>query len=197
MPDPGSADTIAGVNSQPTDQLANQRTDQPTALARWQFDLTWSLLDLHLAALVPADFLWEPAAHCWTLRRDDAGHWVPDWADTEPDPIPVPTIAWTTWHLGWWWSTTLDHLEGRQPLDRTEVRWPGAGAPAIDWLRGLRERWLAVLDRLTAADLASPAPFPWPDSPELTVAHTLAWANAELMKNTAEIGHVRLLRAAT
>jgi hypothetical protein len=27
----------------------------------WQFDLTWALADLHLAALVEDDFLWEPA----------------------------------------------------------------------------------------------------------------------------------------
>ena len=36
-----------------------------------------------------------------------------------------------------------------------------------------------------------------PDDREYTVAHMLAWVNAELMKNVAEIGQLRLLRAAS
>ncbi|MFD5696684.1 hypothetical protein [Streptomyces lasiicapitis] len=90
------------------------------ALLRWQFELTWSLFEYHLERLEDDDHLWEPAARTWTLRRGDGGEWTPDWADTEPDPVPVPTVA-----------------------------------------------------------------------------HTAAWVNAELMKNAAEIGQLRLLRAAS
>ncbi|OZV75534.1 damage-inducible protein DinB [Micromonospora echinospora] len=165
-------------------------------LARWQFDLTWSLFEYHLDRLEPEDFRWEPAPLCWTMRTGPDGGWAPDWADTEPDPVPVPTIGWLTWHLGWWWSVTLDHLEGRTPRERTDVHWPGPGEPTVAWLRDLRVQWLAVLDRLTDADLDRPAAFPWQDDPAHTVAHTLGWVNAELMKNVAEIGQLRLLRAA-
>ncbi|WP_211840589.1 DinB family protein [Saccharopolyspora hirsuta] len=165
-------------------------------LLRWQFEMTWSLFEFHLAELVPEDFRWEPAEHCWTVRRGADGGWEPDFAEVEPDPIPVPTIAWTTWHIGWWWTVTLDHAQGRPPRERTEVRWPGADA-AVDWLRGLRDEWSAVLDRLTDADLDAPAPFPWQDDPDKTVAHMVAWVNGELMKNVAEIGQLRLLRAAS
>ncbi|GAA0833196.1 DinB family protein [Streptosporangium amethystogenes subsp. fukuiense] len=166
-------------------------------LLRWQFDLTWSLFELHLERLRPEDFLWEPAPHCWTVRPGVDGTWVPDWEDVEPDPVPVPTLGWVTWHLGWWWTVTIDHARGRAPRDREEIGWPGDGRATVDWLRGLRVEWLAVLDRLTDADLDTTAPFPWPDSPELTVAHMTAWVNSELMKNVAEIGQFRLLRAAS
>ncbi|GLY67526.1 DinB family protein [Amycolatopsis taiwanensis] len=166
-------------------------------LLRWQFDLTWSLFEVHLDQLEPGDFLWEPANCCWTMRRGDDGAWVPDWADTEPAPIPVPTIGWVTWHIGWWWSVTIDHARGRTPRDRTEVEWPGAGQQTIDWLRGLAADWLAVLDRLTDAELDATAPFPWQNDPEMTVAHMAGWVNAELMKNVTEIGQLRLLRAAS
>jgi DinB family protein len=165
-------------------------------LLRWQFDLTWSLAELHLDRLAADDFLWEPAPHCWTLRQGTDGSWTPDWADTEPDPIPVPTIGWVTWHLGWWWTVAIDHAQGRPPRERTAVAWPGPGAPTVDWLRGLHAEWLAVLDRQTDADLAAPAPFPWPAESGVTVAQMMGWANAELMKNTAELGQLRLLRAA-
>jgi hypothetical protein len=69
--------------------------------------------------------------------------------------------------------------------------------PTIEWLRGLRKDWLAVLDRLTDADLDVTAPFPWQNNPERTVAHMVGWVNSELMKNAAEIGQLRLLRAAS
>ncbi|PFG92986.1 DinB family protein [Saccharopolyspora erythraea NRRL 2338] len=165
-------------------------------LLRWQFELNWSLFELHLEALEEEDFLWEPAPVVWTVRPGADGVWVPDWAESEPDPIPVPTIGWVTWHIGWWWSVTIDHAQGRAPRDRTEITWPGNGKAAVEWLRGLRDEWLDVLGRLKEADLDAPAPFPWQDDPEKSVAHMVAWVNAELMKNVAEIGQLRLVRAA-
>ena len=92
---------------------------------------------------------------------------------------------------------TLDHAQGRAPRDRSEIEWPGAGKVTIEWLRGLRKNWLAVLDRLTDPDLDVAAPFPWQKNPERTVAHMVGWVNSELMKNAAEIGQLRLLRAAS
>ncbi|WP_229401668.1 DinB family protein [Micromonospora okii] len=165
-------------------------------LVRWQFDLTWALFEYHLERLEPADFRWEPAAHCWTVRPGPGGGWVPDWADTEPDPVPVPTIAWLTWHIGWWWSVASDHAEGRPARERADVGWPGAGEATVGWLRDLRGRWVAYLDGLTDADLDAAVAFPWPADSGHTVAHQLGWVNAELMKNVAEIGQLRLLRAA-
>lgn len=173
--------------------MSNSRRD----LLRWQFDLNWALFELHLDQLQPDDYLWEPAKLCWTLRQDDGGAWVPDWAETEPDPIPVPTLGWICWHIGWWWSVTIDHAEGRTPRERTDITWPGAGQPTTDWLRRLRQDWLTVLDQVDDADLDATARFPWQHDPEMTVAHTIAWVNTELMKNAAEIGQLRLLRAAS
>ncbi|GAB3061490.1 DinB family protein [Micromonospora schwarzwaldensis] len=167
------------------------------ALLRWQFELTWSLGEHHLERLDAADFLWEPAALCWTMRRDADDAWRPDWADVEPDPVPAPTIAWLTWHLGWWWSVAGDHLGQRPARQRDDVVWPGPGEETISWLRGLRTEWTDGLGRLTAADLARPAAFPWSADAGLTVAHLVGWVNAELMKNVAEIGQLRLLRAAS
>ncbi|RJO73397.1 DinB family protein [Nocardia panacis] len=164
-------------------------------LLRWQFDLTWSLFEYHLDRLESDDFLWKPAANCWTVHRADDGTWVPDWADSEPDPVPVPTIGWLSWHIGWWWSVAIDHAHSRTPRERSDITWPGAGKPAVEWLRGLRADWLEALGRFTDADLDSPAPFPWQNDPQHTVAHMVAWVNAELMKNAAEIGQLRLQRA--
>ncbi len=165
------------------------------ALLRWQFDLTWSLFEHHLERLEPADFGWEPGGLTWTVRRGPDGGWTPDWADTEPDPVPVPTIAWLTWHVGWWWTTALEHLHGRPLPAREDVDWPGPGAATLSWLRDLRLRWLVLLDGLTDDALDAPTGFPWPPDSGHTAAQLVAWVNAELIKNVAEIGQLRLLRA--
>ncbi|MGK5529096.1 DinB family protein [Streptomyces sp. URMC 129] len=172
-------------------------SDSRRDLLRWQFDLTWGLFDYHLERLVEADARWEPAALCWTVRRGPGGTWVPDWADTEPEPVPVPTIGWLSWHIGWWWGTAADHLRGRTPRERTEVTWPGTTTAAVAWLRALRSDWLTALEGLTDTDLDAPAPFPWPDDSGHTIAHLVGWVNSELMKNAAEIGQLRLLRTAS
>ncbi|KXP12578.1 DinB family protein [Tsukamurella pseudospumae] len=171
--------------------MADSRLD----LLRRQFDLTWALGEVHLAELTPDDFLWEPAPVCWTMRCAGGGEWVADWVDTEPDPILVPTMAWLSWHIGWWWSTTGDHVLGRPIRTREDVRWPGPD-DAVAWLNGLRDEWLTVLDGLTDAWLDEPSAYPWPGDAGLTVGDQIAWVNAELMKNIAEIGQLRLIRAA-
>ncbi|MCX5121737.1 DinB family protein [Micromonospora sp. NBC_00362] len=165
-------------------------------LLRWQFDLTWSLLEYHLERLEPADSLWGPAKHFWTVRPNADGRWMPDWADVEPDPICVPTIGWISWHIGWWWTVAIDHVHGRTPRQRAEISWPGDGEKAVAWLRDLRAQWLAACDRLSETDLDATAPFPWQHDPAYTVAHMLAWVNTELLKNATEIGQLRLLRHA-
>ena len=90
-------------------------------MLRWQFDLTWSLFELHLEELKPENFLWEPGPRCWTVRPGVEGTWGPDWEEPELDPVPVPTIGWVSWHIGRWWSVTVDHVRGRVPRERTEI----------------------------------------------------------------------------
>jgi hypothetical protein len=90
------------------------------------------------------------------------------------------------WHIGWWWTVTVEHAHGPIPPDRSDATWPGDGAAAIAWLDALRQ-WLAALDGLSEADMEAIAPFPWQNNPKRTVAHMVARVNAELMKNAAGI----------
>jgi hypothetical protein len=166
-------------------------TDQALDALRWQFDMTWKLAGAwHLPGLTDDMCLWEPAPHAWTVRLKD-GAWTPDWADAEPDPVPTTSIAWIGWHLAWWWSEALARAEGSPSPGRDGVRWPGSAEAMRDQLAGLAARWRALLDGLEAEALTRPSTFPWSEPRPL--AMTVAWVNAELMKNVAEIGAVRRL----
>lgn len=162
---------------------------------RRQFDLAWALTDLHLSALTGDDFLWAPADLVWTLHPDATGGWVADWAESEPDPIPVPTIGWLTWHIIFWWSATLNAVAGQPPRAAAAVRWPGP-AHAVSEIRALQRRWNSLLNALTDDDLDRPSSFPWGAGAESSLLDTVLWLNVELTKNGAEIGQLRMLRAA-
>lgn len=161
---------------------------------RYQLDVSWSLLSLHLDGLTDEMCLWEPAPGAWTVRPS-SGRWVADLVLPEPDPPPTTTIGWVTWHIGWWWTGAHAHTFGArrgEALDMIEhaktVDWPGSAAGAAAWLTRLREQWAQALDGLTEADLAEHVA--WFDKP---LGHVIAWANIELMKNAAEVGQLRLL----
>ena len=162
-------------------------------LARDQFDLAWRLWEYHASRLEPDDFCWEPAPLCWTMRRSPDGSWVPDFAEVEPDPVPAATIAWLTWHLGWWLGTATDHLTGATPRSRGDVAWPGPGEPTLAWLHDLADSWRSGL---ATSPGDRPVGFPWPPDAAKTTADLVGWVNMELMKNVAEIGQLRILRTA-
>ena len=160
---------------------------------RRQFDVAWALTELHLAALVEDDFLWEPADLCWTVRRDTSGSWRADFAEVEPDPVPVPTIGWLTWHVDFWWSAAIAAREGQPVPDPASITWPGNGAAAVARIRELAQHWRNTLSQ---SDFTAAAAFPWGADAGRTVADTVLWVTVELTKNAAEIGQLRLLRAA-
>ncbi|MFI6500282.1 DinB family protein [Nonomuraea typhae] len=158
-----------------------------------QLDITWALFDYHLKDLDDDLTLWEPAEHTWTVRMVD-GTWVADWADAEPDPVPAMSIGWLTWHIGFWWTTTLQHcFRGGAPA-REEIGWPGGIEAAGAWLRQVKDEWRAELLALTDEELDSAertAGLPWGEGQ--TLAEVAGWLNVELTKNVAEIGLVHIL----
>ncbi|GAA5037123.1 DinB family protein [Thermocatellispora tengchongensis] len=162
-----------------------------------QLDIAWALFEYHAGDLDDAACLWEPAAYCWSVRPGAAGRWVADWEVPEPDPVPAVSIGWVTWHMGYWWTTTLGHCFGTGAPPREEITWPGGAAGAVAWLRGLHDDWRAALAGLGDRDLDSTertAGLPWGEGQ--TLGAVAGWLNVELTKNVAEIGLLRVLRGA-
>jgi len=61
----------------------------------WDVHL-WPRLD----GLTDAEYLWEPAEGCWSLRQREDGSYTLDSQWPEPSPAPVTTLAWRMMHVG-------------------------------------------------------------------------------------------------
>lgn len=161
-----------------------------------QFETAWKLTRFHLDGLVTEECLWRPADNGLHVHEVSEGRWRADWPEHEGYDIGPPSIAWLTWHLGFWWSMVLDHSFGDGVLSRENVFWPGTADATRKWLGSLQERWRGVLEQATADDVRSVQRTRWPfqDRP---FGDVIAWVNVELTKNAAEIGYARFLYAAS
>jgi hypothetical protein len=164
------------------------------AILDYQLELAWSLLDLHLTGLTDEECLWRPAARGLHVF-EDAGTWRAEWPETEDYSLGPPSIAWLTWHVGFWWTTVLDRSFGGGTVRREDVAWPGSADATRAWLMGLHGQWVADVAALSDGELAATERTRWPFTGR--PFHQLgAWLSLELMKNAAEIGYCRFLYAA-
>ena len=159
-----------------------------------QHDTAWKLASHHLTGLTTAECLWRPAARGPHVHRDRAGRWRADWPELEGYDLGPPSIAWITWHIGFWWSMTIDHAFGDARLTREEVTWPGDADVACEWITGLHREWRAHVGSLGDDELRTTRRTRWPHR-DRPFGDVVAWVNVELMKNAAEMGYARFLYA--
>ena len=159
-----------------------------------QFETASKFTHYHLDGLGSEECLWRPARVGLHVQQSADGKWRADWPEHEGYDLGPPSIAWLTWHIGFWWSMTLEHAFGAATLTRHDVLWPGDADGVRQWHGGLEARWRAELARMTDEDLRSAERSRWPfrDRP---FGDIVAWVNIELMKNAAEIGYARFLYA--
>ncbi len=159
-----------------------------------QFETAWKLTNTHVDGLTTEECLWRPAHKGLHVHRVSGGRWRADWPHHEGYDVGPPSIAWLTWHLGFWWSMVLDHSFGNGALAREKVLWPGTANEVREWLGQLEGQWRGALAGVTDADLRSTQRTRWPfqDRP---FGDVIAWVNVELTKNAAEIGYARFLYA--
>lgn len=159
-----------------------------------QLETAWKLTSYHLNGLSTEECLWRPADRGLHVRQGADGKWRADWPDREDYGLGPASIAWITWHIGFWWSMALDHSFGAGKLSREDVLWPGTAEGVRAWIETLASRWRAELEQLPEEDFYSEQRARWPfrDRPFFDV---VAWVNVELTKNAAEIGYARFLYA--
>ncbi|SHN75674.1 DinB family protein [Cryptosporangium aurantiacum] len=166
----------------------------PLSFLRRQYDIAWALTEISLAGLGDEECFWLPSPGAWTVRREPDGSWRADWAETEPDPPPLVSVGWLTWHVDMWWSTAHAHAVGRETTSPEQIVWAGTAAAAVARIERLHADWSAVLDQARDEDLAVAPASSWPFPGGQPFGDVLAWVNLELMKNAAEIGQLRRIR---
>ncbi|HEX3087849.1 MAG TPA: DinB family protein [Ilumatobacteraceae bacterium] len=93
-------------------------------------DNAWNPLLERLAGIADDEYMWEPTTSCWTVREDAEGRTVADWADPDPVPAPVTTIAWRCWHIA---VDCLDSYSSRL-FGAT-----GTGLSGLEWVHTANE----------------------------------------------------------
>lgn len=172
-----------------------------------QIDWHWhQQLRPRLDGLTDAEYLWEPVAGSWNVRRKSestadfkpgAGEWTVDFVYPEPVPAPVTTIAWRLVHIlvGVLGARLAGHF-GAEPCDYEHYDYPGTADDALRRLDDLYGRWIEGVSSWTAADLEVPMgelePPQFADEPRATLVLHI---NRELIHHGAEIALLRDLYA--
>ncbi len=160
----------------------------------FQLEMCWQLYLYHMDKLEEAEALWAFSPTGLQVRKQEHG-WSIDWPETESYEIGPSSIAWTMWHIIYWWSTAFDYNFEDGVLKKEDIPWPGSVEKAKATISLLHDKWVAKLNDLPDADYQSEQYAKWPFV-DRSFADIALWLNAELMKNASEIGYGRFLYAA-
>jgi len=96
-----------------------------------QMDEVYGRLRRRLEGLGDAEYLWEPVAGGWAVRRDRSGGWVADYAEPDPDPAPFTSIGWRLVHLADCKLMYHEWAFGERRLTFPDLAAPGTAAGAV------------------------------------------------------------------
>jgi hypothetical protein len=188
----------------PDDTTAPPHRAIPGRLAPFlaQWDYIVEVLTDRLAGLTDEEFLWEPAAECWTVREGPDGRPVPDvesWAPTGDAGSPPRTLAWSIDHLGAGAFERADYLVGSHSLQPGDLTWPMTADAGVRFMLDGLAAWRDGLAQMTDEDLDTVGRSAYPHGldPELPLMEIVWWVNKELVFHAGEIWLARDLHAAT
>ncbi len=159
----------------------------------FQLDICWQLFEYHLKDLTEQEAFWCISDDGLNVRFAN-GNWTADWPETEAYSMGPPSIAWTLWHIQFWWKNALSANFKNKTLSKEEIVFPGTLQDAIIEIRNCHDEWIKILNNLTEEQCRSAEFSVWPFQGQSFI-ETALWLNAEFMKNVSEIGSGRFLYA--
>lgn len=173
-------------------------------LAQYEFALDRLLT--RLGGLRDAEYLWEPAAGCWSVRprteqRTSLSYgadWVLEFERGAQEPGPLTTLAWRIVHLASGLAMRADYTTGTKSLSYDNCPVPGNAARAVQALTDAGAAWHTILCESTDAhlDQVGRSSFPQGLDPKLPFLDVCWWVNQEVLHHGGEIGVLRDLFAA-
>ena len=159
-----------------------------------QLNIAWQLFEYHCNELEDTEAMWCGTPKGLRIRKTE-NTWTADWPETEAYTIGPPSIAWTMWHILYWWRTAITASKEKHIPEKEEIKWPGSVAAAVCEIRDCHDAWVSFLKSLDENELRSGELCRWPFEGKSMYSLAL-WVNMEFMKNAAEIGAGRFLYAA-
>ena len=170
-----------------------------------QLEFYW---DVHLRprieGLTHDEYFWEPVPGMWSVRRNDAGNWVQDWAWRKPEPEPMTTIAWRMMHIAaTGFANRATAFFGEDPFPDADMNdprrypssVPGTAAEAVAYLEQTYGAWHSGISSLTETDMARELGPKGGQYADDTMAGLIVHINREVMHHGGEIGLLRDLYA--
>ena len=162
-------------------------------------DMVWKRTRARLDGLSDAEYFWEPAPGCWTVRPRDDGTWTVDWPLPRPEPEAFTTIAWRLWHLIDMYGEDrapqwLDVPAQGPPIGHDDPQGapPATAADAVALLERAHDRWDAHLALVDDERLGQPVGgVAGPEYAERTRAAYVLHMLDEFIHHGAEIALVR------
>lgn len=159
-----------------------------------------------LGGLTDDEYRWEPAPGAWSIRpRGEtassgaygAGDWLLDYAEPEPEPAPVTTIAWRLGHLYAGFALRWEWTFGRREKLYNDLAFAGTATDAVDRLWQMVDRWHEDVAALSddQLDTVGFGQFPRGLDPHIPFVCIVWWMNRELIHHAAEVGLLRDLWA--
>ena len=92
----------------------------------FQLDIAWQLFQYHCNGLSEAEAMWCKTKYGLQIRGT-GNEWKIDWPETETYSIGPSSIAWTMWHILYWWKTTLSASKENRIIKKEDIKWPFEG----------------------------------------------------------------------
>ena len=158
----------------------------------FQLDICWQLFEYHIADLSEEEAMWCKSENGLKVFWDK--EWKVDWPETESYEIGPSSIAWTLWHILYWWNSVISASFDDKILTKDDVKWPGTVQAALDEIKKCREIWVKEISGMSENELQMTQKCKWPFENE-SFKKICMWVNIEFMKNVSEIGAGRFLYA--
>jgi len=157
-----------------------------------QLDFAWNVQFLpRVEGLTDEEYLWEPVADCWSLRRDTDG--VVRFEDVvpEPKPAPVTTIAWRLIHIADVFGPRASNQFGDGSFDLANMDLPLTAEGGLACVREQYDLWHAGVESLGEDGLSRPCGPTEGSYAEAPVAALVLHINREFIHHAAEIQLLR------
>jgi len=159
------------------------------------YDHVWGRFIGRLDGLGDEEYLWEPVAGCWSLRKGSDGRWRLDGeggGGPAPRPAPVTTIAWRLGHLG---GLALggftDRRFGAGTPRREDLEVPSQAEAVNAFLEAHFQAWRDGLAALTPSEWRAPLGESWGPFAEANTADLALHVLDEVIHHAAEVGVLR------